>query len=80
MILILRVGYKNNSCIRKTQENSIEISLQTSLPYILLLMVCANYCVPYPKQPCIVHEVNMWYPCCITLFVLEPSITFSQVL
>ena len=34
MNLILRVGYKNNSCIRETQENSIEISLQTGLPYI----------------------------------------------
>jgi len=35
MILILRVGYKNNSCIRETQENSIKSSLQNSLPYIL---------------------------------------------
>ena len=34
MILILRVGYKNNSCIRETQENLIESPLQTSLPYI----------------------------------------------
>jgi len=49
MILILRVGYKNNFCIRETQENSIEIPLQTSLPFILLPMVCAHYCAPYPK-------------------------------
>ena len=49
MILILRVEYKNNSCIRKTQENSIRNSLQNSLPYILLQMVHANYCAPYPK-------------------------------
>ena len=49
MILILRVGYKNNSCIRETQENSIEIPLQSSLPYILLPMVCAHYCAPYPN-------------------------------
>ena len=25
-------------------------------------MVHAKHCVPYPKQPCIVHEVNMWCP------------------
>ena len=79
MILILSVGYKNNSYIKETQENSIEISLQTSLLYILLLIVHANYCVSYPNQPCVVHEVNMWYPCCMTSFVLEPSTTFSQV-
>jgi len=80
MNLILWVGYKNNSCIRETQENSIEIPLQTSLPYILLPMVYANYCAPCPKQPCVVHEVNMWYPCCMMLLVLKPSTTFSQVL
>ena len=33
--------------------------LQTSLPYIVLQMVHANYCAPYPKQPCVVHEANM---------------------
>jgi len=49
MNLFLRVGNKNNSCIRVTQENSIEIPLQTSLPFILLPMVCAHYCTPYPK-------------------------------
>jgi len=38
MNLFLRVGDKNNSCIRETQENSIEIPLQSSLPYILLLL------------------------------------------
>ena len=38
MNLFLRVGSKNNSCIRKTQENSIEFLVQSSLPYILLLM------------------------------------------
>jgi len=79
MILILRVGYKNNSCIRETQENSIEIPLQTNLPYILLTMVRAHYCAPYPKWPCVEHEVNMCYSCCMTSFVLEPSTPFSQV-
>jgi len=77
MNLILWVGYKNDSCIRETQENSIEIPLQTSLPYILLLMVCANYCAPYPKQSYVVHEVNMWYPYYMTSLVLDPSTLFS---
>ena len=43
-------------------------------------MVCANYCASYPKQPCVVHEVNMWYPCCMTSFILKSSTKFSQVL
>jgi len=40
---------KTNSCIGVTQENSMEISLQSSLLYILLLMVHTYYCAPYPK-------------------------------
>ena len=40
-------------------------------------MVCANYCIPYPKQPCVVHEVNIWYSCYMTLFVLDPFTPFS---
>ena len=64
MNLFLRIGNKNNSCIRETQENSIEFLVQSSLPYILLLMVCAYYCVPYPndhvydmRPTCVVHTV-----------------------
>jgi len=34
MNLFLRVGDKNNPCIRVTQENLIENSVQDSLPYI----------------------------------------------
>ena len=49
MNLFLRVGNKNNSCIRETQENSIEFQVQSSLSYILIPMVRANYCAPYPK-------------------------------
>ena len=45
----LEFRQKNNSCIRITQENSIEFLVQSSLPYILLLMVRAHYCAPYPK-------------------------------
>ena len=51
MNLFLRVENKNNSCIRETQENSIEFQVQSSLPYILIPMVRANYCAPYPKRP-----------------------------
>ena len=40
-------------------------------------MVHANYCTPYPKQPCVVHEVNIWYLCCMMLLVLDPSTLFS---
>ena len=42
-------------------------------------MVCANYCTPYPKQPCVVHEVNMWCPYCMTSSVLKSSTKFPQV-
>ena len=62
------------------QENSIEIFLQTSLSFILLSMVYAYYCAPYPKWLCVKHEVNMWYLCCMMSFVLEPSTSFFQVL
>ena len=60
--------WKNDSCIRETQENLIKSSLQNSLPYILLQMVHASYCAPYPKWPCINYEANMWYPCYMMLF------------
>ena len=40
-------------------------------------MVYAHYYTPYPKQPYVAHEVNMWYTCCLTLFVLDPSTLFS---
>ena len=48
-----------------TQENSIEFQVQSSLPYILIPLVCANYCAPYPKWPWVIHEANMWCPCCM---------------
>ena len=57
---------KKEPCIGFTQENSIESSLQSSLPYILLQMVCVSYCAPYSKWPCVKHEANMWCPCCMT--------------
>ena len=40
---VLRVGQVNEPCIGLTQENSIESSLQSSLPYIPIHMVHASY-------------------------------------
>ena len=62
-----------------TQENSIEIPLQSSLSYILLPMVCAHYCAPYPNWPCVEHEANMYYPCYIILLILDPFTKFSYI-
>ena len=39
-------------------------------------MVHAHYCASYSKQLCVVHKTNMWYPCCMTSFVLDPSTLF----
>ena len=41
------------------QENLMESSLQNRLSYILVQMVCAIYCAPYPKWPYVKHEANM---------------------
>ena len=67
---------KKNLILGLTQENSIESSLQSSLPYIPIYMVYASYWVPYPKVPCVRHEVNIWYTCCMMSLLLEPSISF----
>ena len=40
-------------------------------------MVCAHYCAAYSKQSYIVHKTNMWYPCYMMLFILDPSTLFS---
>jgi len=45
----------------------IKSSLQDSLPYILVQMVCASYCASCPKWPCVKHEVNIWWPYCMIL-------------
>ena len=62
-----------------TQENSIKFLVQSSLPYILLLMVYAHYYAPYPndhvydmRPTCVVHVV--WH-----YFILEPSTPFPYV-
>ena len=61
MNLFLRVGSKNNSCIREIQENSIEFLVQSSIPYIPLLMVHAHHCAPYPND----HVYNMRSTCVV---------------
>ena len=62
-----------------TQENSIEFLVQSSLPYILLLMVCAHCCAPYPND----HVYDMRPTCVVYVvwhhFIPEPSTPFSQV-
>ena len=49
MNLFLRVGDKNNSCIRVIQENSIENSVQDSLPYIQIPNGLCELILAYPK-------------------------------
>ena len=76
---------RNNSCIGVTQENSIEFLVQSSLPYILVPMVRANYCAPYPKWPWVLHEASMCCPCCMTslysssFYFILPSPVISLV-
>jgi len=60
-----------------TQENSIESSLQNSLPYILLQMIHTRDCASYPKWPYVKHEANIWCSYCMTLFC---SRTFYSLL
>ena len=49
MNLFLKVGDKNNPCIRVTQENSIENSVQDSLPYIQIPNGLCKLNLAYPK-------------------------------
>ena len=78
---VLRVRQANKPCIRLTQENSIENSVQDYLPYILLSMVCAMTTLVLPKCPCFVLiaitylscfflKANMPCLCALTLFSL----------
>ena len=60
------------------QENSIEFLVQSSLPYILLLMVHAHCCAPYPND----HVYDM-RPACVVYavwryFIPKPSTSFSH--
>jgi len=49
MNLFLRVGDKNNPCIKVTQENSTENSVQDSLSYIQIPYGLCELILAYPK-------------------------------
>ena len=68
MNLFLRVRDKNNTCIRVTQENSIENSVQDSLSYIWIPNGPCELNLAYPKWPCISHI--LWYHSSRTFYVL----------
>ena len=74
---VLRVGQVNKSCIRLTQVNSIENSVQDCLPYILKPIVYAALLLAYPKQLCVCLKVNM---CLIILYdiILPKPFTLFQ--
>jgi len=57
----LRVGQWKEPCIRLTQENLIENSVQDCLPYILIPNGPCELFLAYPKWPCVCLKINM---CC----------------
>ena len=65
--------------LEKTQENSIESSLQSSLFYISIHIVCASYYVSYSKVLCVRYKVNMQYTYYMTSLFLKPSIFFHAL-
>ena len=76
-IQALRVGQVKEPCIGLTQENSIESSVQDSLPYIPRTHGPCQLFLTHPKQPCIYHKVNMCSTCCMTSSfqnLLPPSV------
>jgi len=56
----LRVDQRKESCIRVTQENSIENSVQDGLPYILITHGLCSTTLAYPKWPCVSLKANIW--------------------
>ena len=42
-------------------------------------MVYASYCVAYPKQPYVKHEVSMWYTHCMMSLLLESFTSFHYI-
>jgi len=55
----LRVGQEEESCIRFTQENSIENSVQDCLSYILKAHGLCSTTLAYSKWSCVCLKVNM---------------------
>ena len=62
----LRVGQWEELCIGLTQENSIESSVQDSLPYIQIPNSLCKLFLTHSKQPCVCLKVNMCFTCCMT--------------
>ena len=62
----LRVGQWKEPCIRLTQENSIESSVQDGLPYIQIPNGLCKLFLTYPKQPYVCLKVNICFTHCIT--------------
>ena len=55
----LRVDQEKEPCIRFTQENLIENSVQDYLPYILLVHGPCSITLAYPKWLCVCLKINM---------------------
>jgi len=47
---LLELSNRTTLVLSNTRELD-KVPSTSSLPYILLLMVCAYYCAPYPKRP-----------------------------
>ena len=62
----LRVGQWEEPCIGLAQENSIESSVQDSLPYIQIPNGLCKLFLTYPKQLCVFLKVNMCFTHCMT--------------
>ena len=62
----LRVGQVKKPCIRLTQENLIENSVQDCLPYIQIPNGPCKLFLAYPKWPCVCLKVNMYITYCMT--------------
>ena len=63
----LRVGQEKEPCIRFTQGNSIESSVQNYLPYILLAHGLCPTTLACTNWPYVYLRVNIYYICCIIL-------------
>jgi len=64
----LRVGQVKELCIRLTQENSIENSVQDCLPYIQIPNGLYKLFLAYSKWPCVLHIV--WHHPSRTFYIL----------
>ena len=69
----LRVGQWKKPCIRLTQENSIENSVQDGLPYIQIPNGLCELFLTYPKQPCVCLKVSHVFPTLYDIISPEPS-------